>query len=70
MAREHYDYLTTYEIFECGVKVTNFEINKVIRLGNGNLDSNKPIPLLFKLVTASQKWDTKNAEISRMLLMV
>ena len=61
--REHDDYLTTCEILEYGVKVTNFEINKVICLGKSNPDSNKPRPLLVKLATASQKWNIiKNAK--------
>ena len=58
--RKSWDLRNVKEVFERGLKVDNYYINNVIRLGKRNdpeRSGNKPRPLLVKLENQQQKWN-------------
>ena len=61
--REEYDRSTAEEIITDGIKIKEYKINKVIRMGKKDPGNKHPRPLLVKLDSIAQKWSIiKNAK--------
>ena len=55
--REKDDVSECMKIFQEGLNVNQYEIEKIFRLGKSNTTNDKPRPLLVKLKSASDKWN-------------